>query len=61
KAYQSEKYNHYNIWYYCSQSCSLAKRFQKHENQDKQLNREYIEQFNCNGILKVSEKIYNNN
>ncbi|RGB21265.1 hypothetical protein C1646_778533 [Rhizophagus diaphanus] len=53
KAYQSEKYNHCNIWYYCSQSCSLVKHSQKYENQDKQCNREHIERFVCNGILKV--------
>ncbi|GBC04734.1 hypothetical protein RclHR1_05830012 [Rhizophagus clarus] len=40
KAYQSE--NNYTMWYYCSQNCTLAKRPCKHENQDKQRDRESI-------------------
>ena len=42
------------MWYYCSQNCTLTKRPRKHENQDKQRDREYIEWYDCNGILKIS-------
>ncbi|CAG8477251.1 2922_t:CDS:2, partial [Gigaspora rosea] len=53
--YMSEKnHNHYTFWYNCSQNCTLAKRPRKHEDFDKQRDREYIERFACNGILKIS-------
>ena len=52
KAYQSK--DSLTMWYYCSQNCTLAKRPRKHENQDKQRDREYIERYDCNGVLKIS-------
>jgi hypothetical protein len=36
-----------------SQNCTLTKRSRKHENQDKQRDRESIERFDCNGVLKI--------
>ncbi|PKY61350.1 hypothetical protein RhiirA4_488882, partial [Rhizophagus irregularis] len=55
KANQSK--NSHTIWYYCSQNCALAKRPRKHENQNKQRDREYIERYDCNGTLKISLNI----
>ncbi len=55
KIYTSKKNNNYfTIWYCCLQNHTLTKRPRKNENKDKQRNRESINRFNCNGILKIS-------
>ncbi|GBC07403.1 hypothetical protein RclHR1_07440008 [Rhizophagus clarus] len=43
----------YTIWYNCSQSNSLAKRPQKHEDLEKHRDREYMNRFNCEGLVKI--------
>ncbi|CAG8742449.1 12731_t:CDS:2, partial [Cetraspora pellucida] len=54
KVYRSQKnQNKYSYYYNCSQSCTLAKRPRKHDDSNKQRDREYIDQFTCNGILKI--------
>ncbi|CAG8751960.1 2910_t:CDS:2, partial [Gigaspora margarita] len=51
--YISKNNNKYTYWYNCSQSCNLAKRPRKHEEFNKQRDREYIDRFACNGVLKI--------
>src|SRR5437868_2124176 len=54
KVYKSEN-NHakYLFWYNCSQSYTLAKCLRKHEDFHKQRDKEYLERFTCNSVLKI--------
>src|ERR1051325_10262387 len=47
----------HTIWYNCSQFCTLAKRARKHENQENHRDRESMDRFNCDGLVKISINI----